>query len=102
MMTKEEQLILEDGQPVKYRGKLWTISHWINEDQIVIYTTRPPGQHRTVALSDPMVSRATQAELLAARLMGDLGALMSFKVCSFPGHSAGAAPAGISARGRAD
>jgi len=99
MLSNEEQLILEDGQPVKYRGKIWTISHWVNEVQIVIFTTRSPGQHRTVALSDPMLSIATQAELMAARLTGDLGALMSFNVCSFPGHNGRAAPAGISILG---
>jgi len=102
MMTKAEQLSLEDGALVKYRGKFWNISHWINENQIVIYTTRPPGQHRTVALSDRMLSLATQADLLAARLTGDLVGLMNFNVCSFRGHSAVAPLAGILVRGKDD
>lgn len=72
MLSNEGQRSLEDASTVKYCGTLWSILNWLNEDQIVIYTTRAPGQHRTIRLTDRMLSLPTQAELLAARLTGFL------------------------------
>lgn len=74
MLSNEEKRSLGDGSTVRYRGMLWSILNWLNEDQIVIYTTRPPGSHRTITLTDRMLSLLTQAELLAARLSGSLAA----------------------------
>ncbi len=68
---------------MKYRGMLWSILNWLNEDQIVVYTTRPPGQHRTITLTDRMLSLPTQAELLAARLAGENPKVVSERL----GHS---------------
>ena len=70
MLAKKEQRSLEEGSIVKYGGVLATVSHFINENQVVIYTVQSCSPMKTVELTDRLLTLPEPAERLAHRLLG--------------------------------